>query len=124
MTITSGVGLISGLPIADIVNQLIAIEARPRNFVENRNAILQAQQIALQSISVLNGDAGAAFGGAVLVEPVIFLGYLSVHHIRKRFEYYRTFFSTHFGIKNFDYQKRQTEIQEEVLELWKRRTRT
>ncbi|MEE9212030.1 MAG: flagellar filament capping protein FliD [Phycisphaeraceae bacterium] len=51
MTITSGVGLISGIPIADLIDQLMALEARPKTIVENRNAVLQAQQIAFQDIN-------------------------------------------------------------------------
>ncbi len=49
--ITSGIGLISGLNIKDIVDQLMAIEARPKNMVESRNVVLQSQQVAYQEIS-------------------------------------------------------------------------
>ena len=49
--ITSGVGLVSGLPTADIIDQLIAIEARPKLIVEQRIAVLQSQQIAFQDIN-------------------------------------------------------------------------
>jgi len=49
--ITSGVGLVSGLPISDIIDQLIAIEARPKQIVEQRIAVLQSQQIAFQDIN-------------------------------------------------------------------------
>ena len=49
--ITSGVGQISGLPISDIIDQLIAIEARPKQIVEQRIAVLQSQQIAFQDIN-------------------------------------------------------------------------
>ena len=49
--ITSGVGLVSGLPIAEIVDQLIAIEARPKRLVESRVAVLQSQQVAFQDIN-------------------------------------------------------------------------
>jgi len=58
-TISSGIGLISGLPIEDIVNQLMAIEARPRdlvvgqiNEVDGQKAAwldLQARLLALKS---------------------------------------------------------------------------
>ncbi len=49
--ITSSVGLISGLDIAGIVDQLISIESRPRIQVEQQNAILQSTQAAYQSIN-------------------------------------------------------------------------
>jgi len=50
-TITSGTGLISGLDIQDIVDQLIAIEARPRQLVQERIAVLNSQKTAFQDIS-------------------------------------------------------------------------
>ena len=50
-TITSGVGLISGLDIDGIVSQLIAIEGRPKVFIQTRNQVLQSQQIAYQDIN-------------------------------------------------------------------------
>ena len=62
--ISSGVGLISGLPITDLVDQLIAVEARPRDLVEQRNAVLRSTQVAYQSINAhLLGlkDAAAGF---------------------------------------------------------------
>ncbi len=49
--ITTGVGLISGLDIAGIVDQLMAIEARPRDLVLQRNTVLTSQQVALQAIN-------------------------------------------------------------------------
>ncbi|HEX7009164.1 MAG TPA: flagellar cap protein FliD N-terminal domain-containing protein, partial [Phycisphaeraceae bacterium] len=49
--ITTGVGLISGLPIADIIDQLMAIEARPKQLVQKQNAILTSQQTAYQEIN-------------------------------------------------------------------------
>ncbi len=49
--ITSGVGLVSGLPIAEIVDQLIAIESRPKQFIQSRVAVLQSQQVAFQDIN-------------------------------------------------------------------------
>ncbi len=50
-TITSGIGLISGLDFGSIVNQLIAIEARPRNSLLLRIGALNAQRTALLDIS-------------------------------------------------------------------------
>ena len=49
--ITTGVGLISGLNFADIVDQLIQIESRPKNLLTNRNNVLGAQQTAFQEIN-------------------------------------------------------------------------
>ena len=42
--ITSSVGLISGLPTTDIINQLMAIQARPRDLLQSRTQTLQQQQ--------------------------------------------------------------------------------
>jgi len=49
--ITTGVGLVSGLNFADIVDQLIKIEERPKNLLSNRNEVLGAQQTAFQEIN-------------------------------------------------------------------------
>jgi len=49
--ITTGTGLVSGLDIQGIVDQLIAVERRPRSIISNRNAVLQAQQAAFQDIN-------------------------------------------------------------------------
>lgn len=49
--ITTGVGLVSGLDIASIVDQLVAIQARPRQQVEQRNVVLQSQQVAFQDVN-------------------------------------------------------------------------
>jgi flagellar capping protein FliD len=51
--ITSSVGLISGLPTADIVNQLMAIQARPRDLLQSRTQTLQQKQTALGEITGL-----------------------------------------------------------------------
>ncbi|MEM0915220.1 MAG: flagellar cap protein FliD N-terminal domain-containing protein, partial [Planctomycetota bacterium] len=50
-TISSSIGLISGINTADIIDQLIAIESRPRQLVEERNTELTAQQTAYQTVS-------------------------------------------------------------------------
>ena len=61
--ITSSVGLISGINSADIIDQLIAIERRPIQQLENRNTTIKAQQTALQEISAkLLGLLGSAQG--------------------------------------------------------------
>ena len=49
-TISSSVGLISGLDIESLVGQLIAIEARPRDQLSQRIELLTQQQTALLSI--------------------------------------------------------------------------
>jgi len=49
--LASGVGLISGFPIADVVDQLIALESRPKQLVQQRNAVLQSQSTAFAEIS-------------------------------------------------------------------------
>lgn len=49
--ISSGTGLISGLPIQQIVDQLIAIEARPISVLQQRVQQVQAQRTALMDIN-------------------------------------------------------------------------
>ncbi|MEO1235577.1 MAG: flagellar filament capping protein FliD [Planctomycetota bacterium] len=61
--ITSSVGLISGIDTADIINQLIALESRPVSVIEERNAVLAAQQTAFQTVNAqLLGLSNAASG--------------------------------------------------------------
>jgi len=50
-TITSGIGLISGINTAQLIDQLLALEARPKQLVEQRNIVLTSQQVALQEIN-------------------------------------------------------------------------
>ena len=49
--ITSGVGLLSGFPIQDIVDQLMAIEARPLNLLQARKQVLQTQRTAFMELN-------------------------------------------------------------------------
>ena len=49
-TISSGVGLISGMDIQSIVTQLMAIDARPRDMLSQRIEILTTQQTALMGL--------------------------------------------------------------------------
>ena len=49
--ITSSIGLISGIDTAALIDQLIAIESRPRGLVQQQNAVLTAQQVAFQDIN-------------------------------------------------------------------------
>lgn len=50
-TITSGVGLISGLDYQDLISKLIAIEARPRDMLQQRASNIDAQRTAFMDIS-------------------------------------------------------------------------
>jgi len=50
-TISSGIGLISGLNTADIIDQLMALQRRPVTLLENRISGFTAQQTGLLSIS-------------------------------------------------------------------------
>ena len=49
--ITSGVGLISGLPISDLVNSLIQVQQRPIALLQNRIKDLTGQRTALVQLS-------------------------------------------------------------------------
>ncbi|MEX2214437.1 MAG: flagellar filament capping protein FliD [Phycisphaeraceae bacterium] len=49
--ITSGIGLISGINTAQLIEQLLAIEARPKALVQRRSAILTSQQVAFQDVN-------------------------------------------------------------------------
>ena len=64
--ITSGVGLVSGLDINSIVEQLIAIESRPRDLVQQRAEVIRSQQVAFQDINArllaLQGSANSLSG--------------------------------------------------------------
>jgi flagellar hook-associated protein 2 len=51
--IQSSVGLITGVPIAETVDQLIAISARPRDLLVQRSKQLQAEQVALSEVTAL-----------------------------------------------------------------------
>lgn len=50
-TISSGIGLISGIDHEDLIDKLMAIEARSQTLVKNRNTVLQSQQTAYQEIN-------------------------------------------------------------------------
>ncbi|MCG3128332.1 MAG: hypothetical protein CHACPFDD_03215 [Phycisphaerae bacterium] len=49
--ISTGTGLISGLDIAGLVDQLIAVDARPKELLARRIAVLDAQRTALLELS-------------------------------------------------------------------------
>ncbi len=48
--ITSNVGLVTGIPIKDTVDQLLAVEARPRDLLVNRNKSIQSEQVAVKDL--------------------------------------------------------------------------
>ena len=50
-TITTGVGLYSGINYADLVDKLISIDARPRDLLKNRVSTLDTQKAAYAQIS-------------------------------------------------------------------------
>lgn len=49
--ITTSIGLITGIPIEDTVNKLIALQARPRELLEAKNKQLSDRQVALTTLS-------------------------------------------------------------------------
>src|SRR5438045_862355 len=50
-TIQAGTGLISGIKTADLIDQLIAIDAQPQTLLKNQVQLLQAQQTAFTAVS-------------------------------------------------------------------------
>src|SRR4051794_23749951 len=52
-TITSGVGLISGINSKDIIDQLMQIEERPKTLLQSRKDKLGAQRDAYSGISTV-----------------------------------------------------------------------
>ncbi len=52
-TIQSSVGLVSGLPIADIVDQLMTVAQKPRDRLQTRTTSLQQQQVAIGELTAL-----------------------------------------------------------------------
>jgi flagellar hook-associated protein 2 len=62
-TISSSVGIISGIDTKSLIDQLIAIESRPKQLIQNRSTVLKTTQIAFQEINAtllaLKGSAGA-----------------------------------------------------------------
>ncbi len=51
--IQSSIGLITGVPIADTVDQLIALSARPRDLLVNRTAQISQEQVAITELTAL-----------------------------------------------------------------------
>jgi flagellar hook-associated protein 2 len=51
--IQTNIGLITGTPIAETVNQLIALSAQPRETLKKKNALIQNQQVAIAELTSL-----------------------------------------------------------------------
>jgi len=51
--IQSTIGLVTGLPIQETVNQLLSISARPRGLLISRNQVVQEQQLAITELTAL-----------------------------------------------------------------------
>lgn len=51
--IQSAIGVITGIPIRDTINQLISISAQPRTRLVSRNAVLKQQQVAYTELTAL-----------------------------------------------------------------------
>ena len=51
--IQSSVGLVSGIPIEETVNKLIAVAARPRDTLTARNRLLEAESVAIDQLASL-----------------------------------------------------------------------
>src|SRR5688572_23105283 len=49
--ITSGIGLASGLPTKDIIDQLMSLEARPKTLLKNRIDAATAQRLAYTDLA-------------------------------------------------------------------------
>lgn len=59
----------------------------------------------------------AMFVPSILILTVV--GYYSTHRMSKVIEYISLRFSTHYGIKTFDFNQRQTELLEEIRDMLK-----
>ena len=51
--IQSSVGLVTGVPIVETVDQLISISARPRDLLQSRTNLLQTEQVAITALTSL-----------------------------------------------------------------------
>ena len=51
--IQASVGLVTGVPIEDTINQLIAVSARPRDALAARTQGLQDEQVAITELTAL-----------------------------------------------------------------------
>ena len=66
--IQSSVGLISGIPVQDTIDKLMALAAQPRVALEGRVAKLKAQKLAVTELTALiigvQGEARSVLDGA------------------------------------------------------------
>ncbi|MCC6681444.1 MAG: flagellar filament capping protein FliD [Phycisphaeraceae bacterium] len=69
-TITTGVGLISGINTAELIDQLIALDSRPVSILQSRVGVLQSQQAAFQNINAQLLGLKTSIDG--LVKPASF----------------------------------------------------
>ena len=73
-TISSGIGLVSGINTVELIDQLMAIEARPRTFVQDRITKLSAQKAAFGEITArllsLKGTIGSFINQPVFGDRV------------------------------------------------------
>ena len=51
--IQSSVGLITGIPIEETVNKLMAVAARPRQLVADRTKLIDAERLAITKLTSL-----------------------------------------------------------------------
>ena len=51
--IASSIGLITGIPIQDTIDQLISISAQPRDALVERTATLKNEQVAITELTAL-----------------------------------------------------------------------
>ena len=51
--IQSSIGLVTGIPITDTVDQLIAVSARPRDTLVGRTNKLQSEQLAIGELTAV-----------------------------------------------------------------------
>jgi flagellar hook-associated protein 2 len=63
-------GVISGIPITDTVDQLMKVEARPRDLLTSRSQALQAQQVAISELTAV--VIGVQLGARKLAAPSLF----------------------------------------------------
>src|SRR5438477_8571671 len=70
--IQSSVGLVTGIPIQDTVDKLIAIEAQPRDAITARQKVLQAEQAAVTQLTALT--LGVQLAVKRLEKPELFAG--------------------------------------------------
>ncbi len=71
-SIQSTIGLITGIPIKDTVDQLMKISAQPRDRLVQRTALLSQEQLAISELTAL--VIGVQFSVRSLTNPTVFSG--------------------------------------------------